>query len=164
VGAKQSVKANWAALMGSGKVHWLGRQRIRLEGMKEHVKIQTTLPCGWADQILIHKQASLREMNPEEPFYLLDDGKRPAGSVDGGRPSSKGQIPPLFYPMLNKCLALPLLESWSAYLWENGRERDLIHILDDGQGQGYGAWRVLPALEAWQEIVQGGLKDKQIAF
>ncbi|RMD51577.1 MAG: hypothetical protein D6835_03165 [Candidatus Thermofonsia bacterium] len=34
VGAKQSVKANWTALAGGGKVHWLGRQRIRLNGMK----------------------------------------------------------------------------------------------------------------------------------
>jgi hypothetical protein len=150
VGAKQSVKTNWAALVGGGEVHWLGRQRIRLDGMKEHVKIQTTLPCGWADQILIHTQASLREMNPEEPFYLLDNGERP--------------IPSLFYPMLNKCLALPLLESWSAYLWENGRERDLISLLDDGAGQGCAAWRVLPATDGWQEIVQNGLHIRQIRF
>ncbi|MCA9944486.1 MAG: hypothetical protein KC449_13450, partial [Anaerolineales bacterium] len=68
VGAKQSVKANWAALVGGGKVHWIGRKRIRLDGMKEHVKIQATLPCGWANHILIHKQASLKEMNPEQPF------------------------------------------------------------------------------------------------
>jgi hypothetical protein len=150
VGAKQSVKTNWAALVGGGEVHWLGRQRIRLDGMKEHVKIQTTLPCGWADQILIHTQASLREMDPEEPFYLLDNGERP--------------IPSLFYPMLNKCLALPLLESWSAYLWENGRERDLISLLDDGAGQGCAAWRVLPAPDGWQEIVQNGLHIRQIRF
>jgi hypothetical protein len=150
VGAKQSVKANWAALVGGGKVHWLGRQRIRLDGMKEHVKIQTTLPCGWADQILIHKQASLREMNPEEPFYLLDDGMRP--------------IPSLFYPMLNKALALPLLESWSAYLWENGRERDLISLLNDGEGQSYAAWRVLPGPDMWQEVISNGLRLGQIVF
>jgi hypothetical protein len=118
IGAKQSVKANWAALMGGGKVHWLGRKRIQLDGMKEHVKLQTTLPCGWADHILIHKQASLKEMNPERPFYLLDDGTQ--------------LIPPLFYPMLNKCLALPLLADWAGYLWANGRLRNLITLLDEG--------------------------------
>lgn len=150
VGAKQSVKANWAALVGGGKVHWLGRKRIRLEGMKAHVKIQATLPCGWANHILIHKQASLKEMNPEQPFYLLDDGTRP--------------IPPLFYPMLNKCLALPLLPEWAGYLWENGRERNLITLLDNGEGQGYAAWRVLPASEDWQGIVQSGLGNGQIYF
>lgn len=154
VGAKQSVKANWAALVGGGggnsRVHWLGRKRIRLDGMKAHVKIQATLPCGWTNHILIHKQASLKEMNPEQPFYLLDNGTQP--------------IPPLFYPMLNKCLALPLLPAWTGYLWENGRERDLISLLDEGEGQGYAAWRVLPAPEAWQEIVQTGLGTKRICF
>jgi hypothetical protein len=150
VGVKQSVKANWAALVGGGKVHWLGRKRVSLEGMKEHVKIQSTLPCGWANHILIHKQASLKEMNPEQPFYLLDDGTQP--------------IPPLFYPMLNKCLALPLLPDWAEYLWENGRERSLISLLDEGEGQGYAAWRALPAAEEWQKLVQFGLQNKHICF
>jgi hypothetical protein len=150
IGPKQSVKANWAALIGGGKVHWLGRKRVRLDGMKAHIKIQSTLPCGWANHILIHKQASLKEMNPEQPFYLLDDGNQ--------------MIPSLFYAMLNKALALPLLESWSAYLWQNGRERKLISLLDEGEGQGYAAWRVLPAPEAWQEIIQDGLQTDQIAF
>jgi hypothetical protein len=89
-------------------------------------------------------------MNPEQPFYLLDDGTQ--------------SIPPLFYPMLNKCLALPLLESWSEYLWENGRERNLITLLDNGDGQGYAAWRVLPALEAWQDVVEEGLRSQAIVL
>ncbi len=150
VGAKQSVKANWAALVGGGKVHWLGRKRIRLDGMKEHVKIQATLPCGWANHILIHKQASLKEMNPEQPFYLLDDGTQP--------------IPPLFYPMLNKCLALPLLPEWAGYLWENGRAHNLITLMNDGEGQGCVAWRVLSVPDAWHEVVQEGLHTKEICF
>lgn len=150
VGAKQSVKANWAALVGGGKVHWLGRKRIRLDGMKEHVKIQATLPCGWADHILIHKQASLKEMNPEQPFYLLDDGTQP--------------IPPLFYPMLNKCLALPLLPAWAGYLWENGRAHELITLLDEGEGQGYAAWRTLPTSKEWQSVVECGLQSQKISF
>jgi hypothetical protein len=102
------------------------------------------------DQILIHKQASLQEMSPQEPFYLLDDGQQ--------------AIPPLFYPMLNKCLAVPLLEEWAGYLWEEGRARDLISLLDDGQGQGYAAWRVLPAPEAWQTVVQEGIAVGTIRF
>lgn len=150
VGAKQSVKANWAALVGGGKVHWLGRKRVRLDGMKEHVKIQATLPCGWANHILIHKQASLKEMNPEQPFYLLDDGMLP--------------IPPLFYSMLNKALALPLLPEWAGYLWKNGRERNLITLLDEGEGQGYATWRALPTSKEWQKILETGLNRSQIQF
>lgn len=150
IGAKQSVKANWAALVGGGKVHWIGRKRVRLDGMKAHVKIQATLPCGWANHILIHKQASLKEMNPEQPFYLLDDGTQ--------------SIPPLFYPMLNKCLAVPVLEEWTEYLWENGRQRNLITLLDEGEGQGYASWRVLPVGEDWQKILETGLNCSLIQF
>ncbi len=149
VGNKQAVRANWAALV-SKKVRWIGGQRVYLDGMKEHVLIRASLPCGWADHILIHKQASLQRMNPEEPFFLLDDGRHP--------------IPPLFYPMLNKCLAVTVLEDWAGYLWENGRERNLITLLNDGAGQGYAAWQVLPAPDEWQQIIQFGLKAASIAF
>ena len=46
VGAKQLVRANWAALMGKGQSHWVGRQQIALDGMKVHVNLQSRLPCG----------------------------------------------------------------------------------------------------------------------
>ncbi|MCP4933060.1 MAG: hypothetical protein GY927_02395, partial [bacterium] len=140
---------NWAALVGK-KVRWIGGQRVYLDGMKEHVIARASLPCGWVDHILIHKQASIREVNPEEPFFLLDDAKQP--------------IPPLFYPMLNKCLAVPVLEDWTGYLWENGRFRNLIMLLNGGDGQGYAAWRVLPAPQDWQELVQDGLSTGKISF
>jgi hypothetical protein len=81
-------------------------------------------------------------MHPEQPFYLLDDGKQ--------------RIPPLFYLMWNKCLALPLLPEWAKYLLENGRERDLIRLLDGGDGQGCVAWRVFMAPAVWQEILETG--------
>lgn len=149
IGAKQAVRANWAALV-SGRVNWLGRQRLSLSGMKDHVKVQAALPCGWHDQILIHRQASLQAMNPERPFYLLDDGA--------------GGIPPLFYAMLNKCLALPLLPSWARYLWEQGRREQLITLLNDGRGQGHAAWRVLPAPESWQALVETGLQAGDLRF
>jgi hypothetical protein len=149
VGPKQAVRANWAALAG-GRVQWIGRQRVELDGMKRHALVQTALPCGWLDAVLIHKQASLQALQPEEPFYLLDSGD--------------GQIPPLFYPMLNKCLAIPLLEAWSNYLWTRGRDERLIEVLNDGEGQGYAAWRVLPATEAWQSVVTSGLGSGSISF
>ncbi len=150
VGPKQSVKANWAALVGGGKVHWLGRQRVQLDGMKQHVRIQASLPCGWTSTALIHKQASLKEMNPEQPLYLLDDGTRP--------------IPPLFYAMLNKSLAIPILEDWMEYLWVAGRAERLVQLLDGGRGQGYVAWRVLSVGTEWEQLTQIGLRTAQIAF
>jgi hypothetical protein len=102
------------------------------------------------DHILIHKQASIREMNPEQPFFLLDDGKQP--------------IPPLFYAMLNRCLSVPLLPAWTGYLWENGRSQNLITLMNDGKGQGFAAWRGLPEPEKWQALVQDGLRSQQIRF
>jgi hypothetical protein len=149
VGQKAAVRANWAALVGK-KAHWIGRQRVYLEGMKKHVQIQTKLPCGWLHTALIHRQASLQEANPEEPFYLLDNGGVP--------------IPPLFYPMLNRCLAVPLLPAWSDYLWERGRQEKLITLLNNGEGQGYAAWRVLPAPAEWEKVVARGLKAGRLTF
>lgn len=134
VGHKQAVRANWVALVGK-KVRWIGGQSVYLDGMKAQVMVRASLPCGWVDHILIHKQASIREMNPEELFFLLDDGQQ--------------SIPPLFFPMLNKCLAVPVLAEWAGYLWENGRARNLITLMNDGEGQGYAAWRVLPTPDEW---------------
>ncbi|MCB0014216.1 MAG: hypothetical protein KDE34_20025, partial [Anaerolineales bacterium] len=124
--------------------------RLELDGMKQHMRIQTSLPCGWTSAALLHKQASLKAMNPEQPFYLLDDGSQ--------------AIPPLFYAMLNKSLALPLLEDWLAYLWTTGREQNLITLLDQGKGQGFAAWQVTPSGEAWQNILEAGLQSDQIQF
>ena len=109
----------------------------------------------------IHKYASLKEMNPGQPFYLVDDGTQPALSGPTMLGLSKGPIPSLFYAMLNKCLALPLLESWAAYLGENGRERKLITLLDSGEGQGYtacqrqGRGRKRSLMECGKDSLQG---------
>jgi hypothetical protein len=80
----------------------------------------------------------------------LDDGRVP--------------IPPLFYPTLNRCLAVPLLPAWSDYLWERGRQEKLITLLNSGEGQGYAAWRVLPAPAEWEKVVARGLKAGQLSF
>ncbi len=112
-------------------------------------ELVTALPPGVRICLRCQKRKQ-KEMNPEEAFFLLDDGR--------------AAIPPLFYPMLNKCLAVPVLEEWAGYLWENGRERRLITLLNDGEGQGYAAWRVLPAADEWQSIIQAGLQEKTIDF
>ncbi len=50
------------------------------------------------------------------------------------------------------------------FAWENGRARRLITLLNKGEGQGYAAWRVLPAPDAWQSAIQTGLRKKAIDF
>ena len=49
-------------------------------------------------------------------------------------------------------------------LWEQGRVQGLIEPLNDGRGQGYAAWRVLPAPAEWEQVVQAGLAGKAISF
>ncbi|HRQ42120.1 MAG TPA: hypothetical protein PLD25_29730 [Chloroflexota bacterium] len=66
--------------------------------------------------------------------------------------------------MCNNCQALPLLLEWVGYLWANGRERNLITLLDEGEGQGYAAWWVLPAPREWQAVVEDGLQVEHITF
>jgi hypothetical protein len=89
-------------------------------------------------------------MNPEQPFYLLDDGSQ--------------QVPDLFYAMLNKALSIPLMPVWVDHLWQNGREAKLIELMSEGKGQGYAAWRVKPVPEKWQQIVQNGLREEILTF
>jgi len=118
--------------------------------------------------LLVHEQAKIVSLKVGTVFFFVSPPVYPGiplspsvtelvfrriGALDDGRHA----IPPLFYPMLNKCLAVPVLADWARYLWENGRQRNLIALLNDGEGQGYAAWRVLPAADAWQEIVQAGL-------
>jgi len=49
-------------------------------------------------------------------------------------------------------------------LWANGRERSLITLLDEGEGQGYATWRVLPAPEEWQMLIEMGLRNATLQF
>jgi hypothetical protein len=50
------------------------------------------------------------------------------------------------------------------FAWENGRVCRLIILLNKGEGQGYAAWRVLPAADESQQIIQLGLKTKSLVF
>ena len=95
-------------------------------------------------------QTSLKEMNPDLPIYLFDEGTQP--------------LPSLFYPLLNRCLAVSLLPEWSEYLWVCGRERELITLLDKGEGQGYAAWKVKPDSESWEQMVSEELHQRRLTF
>ena len=144
------AKANWAALVG-GKGHYLGGEHITLDGMKQHVKIQATLPSsGYAHMVLIHKQASLEQMLPTKPFYLLDDATH--------------AIPAAFFPMINRALATPILPEWAPYLWQTGRALELVQLRQKGRGQGFVPWWIQPNPDKWQEIVTDGLQNGRLSF
>lgn len=150
IGPEQSVKANWAALMGGGKTNYIRRTRIKLTGSKSHVTLKQSLPCGWQELWLIHKQASAAEMTPGEPFYVLDDATA---------------VPPsTFFPMLDRAIQLPLQAAWARDLWLLGRQARLITPATDSDSVGRGAWTVHPALDAWSEILSDGLHNGRLAF
>jgi hypothetical protein len=107
------------------------------------------LPIGWDHWCLIHRQASCEHMIPGEPFYVLDDGEL--------------AIPPAFYPMLSKSLALPILSEWIEVLWIAGRQRRIITPLDE-YCHGRGAWRVAAEEDKWREIVSIGLAQSSMSF
>lgn len=70
--------------------------------------------------------------------------------------------------MLDTCLVIPLLEAWSDFLRARGREEGprakLVTQLNEGERQGYAAWRVLPAAEACQSVVTSRLGSGSISF
>jgi hypothetical protein len=47
---------------------------------------------------------------------------------------------------------------------EEGQGARLITLLNDGEGQGYAAWLVLPTPAEWQRVVQNGLASGAITF
>lgn len=124
---------------------WAGLQ-LPLETSSQ---AERTLPCGWDHWALLHRQTSLETMQPREPFYLLDEGA--------------SATPPLFFPMLAKSLAMPLLPAWEAHLWVQGRLRGLILSLRD-DSYGLGGWRVEAEEELWRAVVCEGLQSGVLSF
>lgn len=88
-------------------------------------------------------------MQPDQPFYLIHHTSDP--------------IPPAFYAMLNKALALPLLSYWGEYLWWSGREEGLIKPLTRNC-HGLAGWRIEIEQEQWIQIVRHGLAQNLIHF
>ena len=149
VGPRQAVHANWAALRGARRTHYVAGGRLNVSKEDGLETLKRTLPCGWDHWALLHRQTSLETMQPREPFYLLDEG----ASV----------IPPLFFPMLARSLAMPLQATWDEHLWVQGRLRGLITSLSDAS-YGLGGWRVEAEEDVWREVVREGLQQAAISF
>ena len=150
LGAPEAVNANWAALVGGGKAHWIKGELIQLGGMKHHIRLKAALPCGWSETWLIHRQASFAEMTPGQPFYVIDDGL--------ALPVTK------FFWLCDKSFSIPLQATWAEHLWLAGQERGLVTLVNPDSCHGLTAWRVDPDLSAWEEIVSTGLQQRQITF
>jgi hypothetical protein len=154
IGPAESVKANWAALMSSGAVRYVNSCQIALVGMKDHIGLNIKLPCGHMESWLIHKQASFTEMSPEKGLFYVTSF------------SAEGDGPPkdMFFAMLDKLLAIPMLADWTDYLWREGEIKDLIVMIEPTHCRGSHAWKVKLDYEIWDTIIKGGVSSGQIKF
>ncbi|MCB0581865.1 MAG: hypothetical protein KDD10_21475 [Phaeodactylibacter sp.] len=151
LGSEQAVKSNWAALMGGGKINWINSVLVKLNGSRDHITLRQTLPCGWLELWLIHKQASAQLLNPERPFYFLHD-------------ATNQPVAHTFFILLNKALQTPMLPDWTEYLWTTGRSEHLIRIVTNYNSRGRAAWRIIPDTGAWNTIITHGLQNGRISF
>jgi hypothetical protein len=154
IGPAESVKANWAALMSSGAVRYVNSCQIALAGMMDHIGLNIKLPCGHMESWLIHKQASFTEMSPEKGLFYVTSF------------SAAGDGPPkdMFFAMLDKLLAIPMLADWTDYLWREGEIKDLIIMIEPTHCRGSHAWKVKLDYEVWDTIIKGGVSSGQIKF
>ncbi|MCB8944527.1 MAG: DUF2958 domain-containing protein [Ardenticatenaceae bacterium] len=155
IGPAESVKANWAAIMNGGNVRYINGCKVDLTGMKEHVRLEKNLPCGYRELWLIHKQASFTEMTPAAPVFfvtnLLAENQTSLPYSD-------------FYRMLDKALSIPLLAEWAEFLWQAGSVERLLWEIPKSHCFGTRAWKVLTDADRWGEIVSNGLANGRIRF
>lgn len=150
LGPSQAVNANWAALMGGGKSHYILNEYVQLKGMKKHIKLQKMLPeTGWKEMWLLHKQASHNELDAGEAFFYLPDNQ-------------ERDIPASFIPMLDKTIPIPLQETWAAYLFYEGLNRDVIKPFYETNCIGWHCYKVFK--QGWEEIISQGIAQGQISF
>ncbi len=145
IGNPQAVKANWARLMTAYQTPVeIDGIYIRQRGMKQHLVLKKPLPLDQAEWVLLHKQASYEAMQPDEPFYVLDNGT--------------DEIPTAFFPMLDAALAIPLQPHWATYFWQQGLALNLIRPVND-RSYGKMAWHVNTATETWEQIIHDGFQS-----
>jgi len=145
VGFRTAVRGIWAALMGNRWLQVDGRSINRAP--VKYQRITTRLPKQGLDHlVLIHPQATLKFMEPGEPFYLL----------------SETDQPPLvrFLAMLDRATRTPVLPDWARVLCQQGLERELIEPLEASRGTH--AWKVEANDEAWLELVRDDLVRRKL--
>ncbi len=167
-GTQQVLRSLWASLAGNSALE-INQTLIRFKREASYLRFEQPLAMSRLYSLtLLHPQASLLQMQPgQECFYLLSE--------------SQEQVPlPLFYPMLNRALALPLAPEWTDYLWKVGtrvrfKRRDETGDDEDDEvmvreqraivplkTQGCGGWRVLTATDYWMNVIEHGLLHGQI--
>ena len=145
VGYRTAVRGVWAALLEHKPIEIAGQLFRRPQGDYLYRAVQ--LPeSGLENMALLHHQASVNQLEPNQAFYLLNDSDEP--------PHAR------FFAMLNRAVVAPMLSHWAEWLWREGRKKKLITRLDAVRGTF--AWRTHAADEAWLEIIQRGIQRDEI--
>ncbi len=146
VGYRTAVRGVWAALLENHAIEIAGQLFRRAEGGYLHKSIQ--LPeSNLEHMLLLHHQAAVSQVEPNQAFYLLSDSAEP--------PYAR------FFAMLNRAVAAPMLPSWTEWLWQEGQEQKLIHALDTTRGTH--AWRVQAEDADWLALIQRGIQEGQLS-
>lgn len=142
VGYRTAVRGVWAALLEHKPLEIAGQLFRRAEGA--YLYRATQLPeSGLENMALLHHQASIPNLEPNQTFYLLNDSDEP--------PHTR------FFAMLNRAVVAPLLPHWAEWLWRAGRREKLIMRLDTTSGTF--AWRIQASDEIWLDLVRRGIRN-----
>lgn len=159
LGYEQAVKSNWAKLVTAKSQHnYINGELIVTEGARDHVTLKTMLPeSGWLDMWLIHKQCSEEHINPSRAphFYTF---------VPEELPEAFGKLQRQFVTRLDRVISLPVLPVWTAYLWQRGEARGLIHAIAPGDCRNLIVYRIKTTMPVWTTIISTGLAEGDISF
>ncbi len=140
VGYRTAVRGVWAALLERHALEIGGQLFRRAEGAYLHRAV--LLPeTNLEHMVLLHHQAVVSQLEPNQVFYLLNATKEPPF----GR----------FLAMLNRAVAAPMLPAWAEWLWREGKKKQLIAAL--GTTRGTYSWRVQADDADWLDMIQHGL-------
>lgn len=145
VGYRTAVRGVWAALLEHKPIEIAGQLFRRAEGAYLHRAVP--LPeSGLENMALLHHQASVSQLEPNQPFYLLNDSDDP--------PYAR------FFAMLNHAVVAPMLPQWAEWLWREGHRKELITHLEATRGTF--AWRVHASDEVWLDLIQAGIRGGEL--
>ena len=153
-GPLQTIRATWAKLKSRKVYSWVLGGNIKLQKDPGHVLLKTETPNGWANWTFISRQAIPKFLNPSRPTYCWTKKTSPRNLRESAAP------PESAHPILMATLPFPMLEKWTNYLWQTGRDRRV--ILELRKPTGVTGYKILPNQKVWREIVQDGFNKHQI--
>lgn len=145
VGYRTAVRGVWAALLEHKPIEIASQLFRRADGA--YLYRTVSLPeSGLDHMLLLHHQAAVSAVEPNQPFYLLGESEHP--------PLER------FFAMLNRAVAAPMLPPWAEWLWREGRRARLIVALDGTRGT-Y-AWRISGLDAEWLPLIQRGIERGEL--